>query len=443
MVQDEGLDRPSTIPLLVGYGEVEITPPRGTHLAGVVARRGRKAERLRDRLCARALFLATPEGSAVLVVADLLLITSALHAAVAARLGIAPERLLLAATHNHSGPGQYWDLRRGALFMGPYRQELFDRLAAALAEAGARARGAAAPARAAAAAVEVVGASANRRQRLGPVDPELALVRFDCGAAPPISLVCFGAHPVVGCEREPHTCSADFPGELCRRLERRGDRAIFFTGAVGGTSPLFPEFPLTLDQHLTLLGDLLERAAERAARRLEPLSPAPLEVAAIPVVLSPPTSRIFPQPGARYAVAEAALTPVRRWLRRMAEEARSETATRLGWLRLGRLAWLGTPADLGVNAALALKRTMRAAGVRNPLVGSQCNDYVGYVHMPDDYRRIPQRGFRWLAAYENAMSLSGHDAGQRFVAALQHHLRGQDVPAAQGPTGAGDGGDGR
>lgn len=422
MVQSGLFEQPSAEPLCVGYGQAAITPEVGVCLAGTVSRRGRRCHHVRDPLLARALALSTPGGAAMLVTVDLLLITRALHAAVAERSGTPPDALLLSATHTHSGPGHYWDVGRGELFMGRYDERAFDRLATGIAAAIDAARAALGPAEARAAAAEVTGVSANRRQLHGPVDPTLQLVRFEPARGKAVSVVSFGAHPVVGCERAPHTCSADFPGELCRRLERRGERALFFTGAVGGLSPLFPEFPLSLDAHLTLLGDLLERGVEEAEQRLVPVASGPLQAGAVPVALPEPRCDIFPQRGAAFAVAEAVTTPLRRYLRDMGAAARQADRTALAWIRLGDAAWLGTPCDLGVNVALELQQVMGRHGIRHPFVGSQCGDYVGYVHLPADYRRVPEPGYRHMALYENAMSLSGHDMGRRFVAAWDQHL---------------------
>jgi hypothetical protein len=429
VVERDSSDRlASSQPLRVGYGQEEITPSIGVCLAGNVSRRGRRCTSIRDPLFARALHLTTPTAEAYLVAVDLLVCTQALHRAVAERASVAPDTLLLSATHTHSAPGQYWDLGRGELFMGPYEGQIFEQLAERIATAIERSRAAPAPTRARAGAAEVVGASGNRRQRGGPVDPELRLLRFEPDAGAPISVVCFGAHPVVGGQLQPHTCSADYPGELCRRLEARGERAIFFTGAVGGLSPLFPEFPLSMDEHLTLLGDLLERGVERAERALRPVAADPLQASAIFVPRPRPSCAIFPSSGFASALAEAATTPLRRYVTRMGEDGWHPGDTRLGWVRLGDAAWLGTPCDLGVNVALALKRAMREAGIRHPFVGSQCDDYVGYVHLPADYQLAPEPGFRQMAWYENAMSLSGRDMGARFVAALGQHLASSREP---------------
>lgn len=408
-------------PLRVGYGRVDITPALGCHLAGVVDRHGRVCTRIRDPLHARAIQLSTDNAQAYIVAADLLLTTDRLHAAVAARAGVAPEQLLLSATHNHSGPGGYWDLGRGKLFMGPFRQGVFDRLVDAMALAIEQARQTRPVMRVRASSSELAGVSANRRQLHGPVDPEMVLVRFELSDAPPIEVVSFGAHPVVGCEREPGVCSADFPGELCARLEQRGSRPLFFTGAVGGLSPLFTEFPVDLDQHLQLLGDLLELGVERAAEGLVEVAAADLDARTIDVRLPAPSCSIFP-PGQRWwRLANLAATPLRRFLLGMAREARGSDRARLPLIRLGEVAWLGTPCDLGVNVALALKAVLHRAGAAYALVGSQCNGYVGYVHLPEDYDHVPETGFRHMAFYENAMSLSGFHLGRAFVEALQEN----------------------
>jgi hypothetical protein len=270
------------------------------------------------------------------------------------------------------------------------------------------------------ASATVAGASANRRRLHGPVDPELSLLRFARDSGSPIDVVSFGAHPVIGSERENGTISADFPGELCARLERRGVSPLFFQGAVGGLSPLFPEFPMKLDEHLALVGDVLERGYERAERSLEPLAPAGLEARRLPVALDAIRCKMLPPHGPWFAAGEAALAPLRGFIERLGRDGRtSEPEARLHLLRLGEAALLGTPCDLGVQVALALKRVLRDAGVRLPLVGSQAGGYVGYVHLPDDYAHVPEPGFREMAYYENALSLAGWDTGAAFVRAVR------------------------
>ncbi len=412
--------------LRAGYARVELTPEVGCTLAdaplgSAFTGAPRLSTSLRDPLYARALHLSSGRTEVTIVVGDLLLITARLHAEVAARAGASRATLVLAATHTHSGPGSYWQAGRAERMVGRFDPRMFERLASGLAEAARRARDDARPATLRASVAAAAGASANRRERLGPVDPDLTLLRFDVAGAAPIDLWSFSAHPVIGSERENGTISADFPGEVCRRIDARGLRSVFLQGAVGGLSPLFPEFPTTYDEHLTLVGDVLERAWEQAQRALVPAAAEPLSVSRPSVALGAVECSVFPS-GARWKLAEQALTPLRRWLVRLGEEGREGSTADLHHVRMGDAAFVGAPCDLGVRVALDLKRALRDAGVEYPIAGSQCGGYLGYVMAPADYEHAPEAGFREMALYENAMSLSGRDLGIRWVRELTRTL---------------------
>ncbi|MCG8469459.1 MAG: neutral/alkaline non-lysosomal ceramidase N-terminal domain-containing protein [Gemmatimonadetes bacterium] len=94
-----------------GIGRVDITPPPGIGLAGY-GPEGRVAAGHRSRLYARALVLEDRTGERLaLLVADLPLVSAILQRGTAARLRpsdcLGADRLLLAATHTHAGPGNY------------------------------------------------------------------------------------------------------------------------------------------------------------------------------------------------------------------------------------------------------------------------------------------------------------------------------------------------
>ncbi|MCB9787971.1 MAG: neutral/alkaline non-lysosomal ceramidase N-terminal domain-containing protein [Deltaproteobacteria bacterium] len=406
--------------LRAGYGSADVTPALGDPLGGVVTREPRRTQHIRDRLHARALALRLGETRAVLVAAEILVVTPELHAAASRLAGLTPSQLLISATHTHSGLGAYWAPPLPVRFMGPYDQAIFDRLAQAIADAAIEALDDLAPADIQAASTSVSGASANRREPLGPVDPELQLVRFERGGRQPIDLWSFGAHPVIGSELAPNTATGDWPGEVCRRLEAHGAHAIFFQGAVGGLSPLFPELPIPLETHLRLVSDLIETGVQRAREHLLGLEVTGLRARVLPLALPETACRVLPPAGVRDRLLEVALSPARAWVAHRAREARPpDGAAPVHLVELGPVALVGTPCDLGVRVALALKSTLRSAGVRHPLVGSQCDAYVGYVHLPEDYAQRPPKGFRQMGLYENAMSFSGWDLGARMVEAVR------------------------
>jgi neutral ceramidase len=97
--------------LEAGVSEEDITPPPGLPMFGysVDAKRGAG---FRTRLFARAIVLDPPDGKVLaFVVCDLGASSSLLHKEIARRIAqrtpISFDRLMLSATHTHSGPGGY------------------------------------------------------------------------------------------------------------------------------------------------------------------------------------------------------------------------------------------------------------------------------------------------------------------------------------------------
>lgn len=98
-----------------GFGRADITPPPGAGLFGY-GPEGRRAEGFRQRLHARALVVEDARGERLaLVTAELGAVPTLLHRRVAEALlhrhpdglGLGADRLFLAATHTHAGPGNF------------------------------------------------------------------------------------------------------------------------------------------------------------------------------------------------------------------------------------------------------------------------------------------------------------------------------------------------
>ena len=106
---------PAPVPggLRAGFGARDITPPPGVGMSAFSAD-SRQAVGFRQRLYARAIVLEDNSGErAALVVVDLGMVSLVLHRRVADRTlrsgtGIGADRLLLSATHTHSGPGNFF-----------------------------------------------------------------------------------------------------------------------------------------------------------------------------------------------------------------------------------------------------------------------------------------------------------------------------------------------
>jgi neutral ceramidase len=92
---------------LAGAGKVDITPPPGYPLGGHSIG-GKMARGYWTRLYARAFYFQNTGGqSLILVSCELFAIPAGLYAEVARDLKLAPESLIIAATHTHQGPAGF------------------------------------------------------------------------------------------------------------------------------------------------------------------------------------------------------------------------------------------------------------------------------------------------------------------------------------------------
>ena len=129
---------------IAGANRVDITPPAGYPMAGY-GPAGALARGYWTRLYARAFYLRDEKGQPVVLVScDLWAIPAGLHARVAQlvnkerRVYLPPERLVIAATHTHHGPGNYAsaEVHNGfASFYARFDPRLFEWLSKRIAEA--------------------------------------------------------------------------------------------------------------------------------------------------------------------------------------------------------------------------------------------------------------------------------------------------------------------
>lgn len=152
-----------------GLARVDITPPPGLGMAGS-GPEGRRSTGYRTRLYAQALVLEDSSGERIaLVVADLAHVPANLHRLAAARLvesvGIGADRLIISATHTHSGPGHFYGDRQynsNAARLAGYDPRVTDLLVTGVTRAVERATAAARPALAAWGTTVVPGVTWNR-----------------------------------------------------------------------------------------------------------------------------------------------------------------------------------------------------------------------------------------------------------------------------------------
>ena len=273
--------------LRAGVAKVDITPPSDTKVVGHV----RETHGVRDPIRAAILLLDDGRSKAALVTLDLLApwddMVAEVRSAVSAATGIANQNILVACSHNHSGPG--WS--KGS----PYAKRLIEQIGTAAAEAARTSRPAS------------IGYGEgtthfgiNRRKvidgravvRLNPEglnDPRVKVLRIDDGRGlAPMAVVMHAVcHPCVLTWGDKYTepypngypkMSADFPGEAQRFVEMvygAPTQTLFLQGCSGNIRPNLPGLPYRCGDEADLrwigrdLGCEVVRTADRAATREE------------------------------------------------------------------------------------------------------------------------------------------------------------------------------
>ncbi len=218
--------------LYAGFGRSDITPRLGCKLVGYSNRKG-GATGVHDPLTARALVLKSGAQSWALMSTDLCFVSaltvSQARTAIEKRTGIPASHILIATTHNHSGPDD------GEA--GNWDRPLTDLLADAVAQAQAALQ----PASLGSAFGFLYGHSINRRWLDRPVDPALGVIRVDAADGRPLGMVAnFACHGVV-LGPDNLLISADWPGQACRHLEKalgEGSTCLYFQGGCANVNPL-------------------------------------------------------------------------------------------------------------------------------------------------------------------------------------------------------------
>jgi hypothetical protein len=202
-----------------------------------------------DPLWARALVLDDGERRAAMVALDLIGISedqmAEVREAAAGSAGIAPEGLLAAGSHTHSGP------RRGGEEATEEENEYWKTVPGKIVAALEEAAEGLAPARmGAGSGWSAVGI--NRREMLpggrvqlgrnhfGHFDSELGVVRIERADGTPLAAVLNYACHGICLQQDNYLLSADYPGPTRHFFERRvgdGVTAMFFNGACGDVNP--------------------------------------------------------------------------------------------------------------------------------------------------------------------------------------------------------------
>ncbi|MBW7997141.1 MAG: hypothetical protein FVQ81_11345 [Candidatus Glassbacteria bacterium] len=366
--------------LRAGRARVDITPEAGCWLSGW-ASRTKPADGMEDPLYARALVLESGDIKVALLATDLIGVPGDVVARVRGRVrescGIAPDCLMITATHTHFGPAV-----REYEFDGGGNPDYVRKLEVALAECVERASTGTQPARLGADSGSLPEQIYNRRPldsdgkavmtwRLppnssglifGPVDPEVGVVRVeDLDSNLLGSVVNYACHPVAGGSYDPwfYHISADYPGISSGIVESgEGGVCLFTLGTSGNINPR-ERGRLCRGR----VGRALGGESLRVLQRIETSEKAALAATSRQVTLSlkrehDKDANHRPPPG------QSAIT------------------VEVQGIRLGDCILIGLPGEVLVELGLEIKRR---SGVDKLFVVSLANDTIGYICHRESY----------------------------------------------------------
>ncbi|MEN3944164.1 hypothetical protein WJU23_22875 [Prosthecobacter sp. SYSU 5D2] len=273
--------------LKAGVAKVDITPPdaAATKIVGHV----REVTGVRDPLRAGVLILDDGETKAAIVTLDTIgawddMVKDA-RARIEKETGVPSANILIAASHNHSGPGYIENMRWAA--------SLINQLGSAAREASASMK-----TTSIGYGEDRISFGINRRKTYdgrtvvslnpdGPNDPRVKMLRFDDGRTlTPLAVImhavchpCFFTWGDKGSQPYPKgypKISADYPGEAQTFVEMayaQKTRALFMQGCAGDIRPNLPGYPYRCADEADIqwagrdLGGAVARAASYSVTR--------------------------------------------------------------------------------------------------------------------------------------------------------------------------------
>jgi hypothetical protein len=355
---------------------------------------------VKDELFVKAIAIESGGEELLLVVIDALFVLAAeterIRERIQAFTGITPERIMVSATHTHTGP-PIWPGQDEA-----YLAELVRKAADAAILAYRRLR----PARIDFASGREAGIAFNRRFRMkdgtvqtnpgyenpqllepeGPADPEVFVLRIDDEAGQPLAVVTnFACHPdtVGGTE-----ASADYPGSLSRSLKLAlGEQTVslFVPGASGNVNHHDFLRPRTITAgHHIKMGEILAGEVLRVRENItmpegEQLMPLGAARSRFPLLYRQATEEEAAE--ARRTLQRSEARPIERILAerllQTMENPVREAEMEIHAFRIGELAVAGLPGELFAELGLRLKAQAPYAGL---IVNTLCNGTnTGYV----------------------------------------------------------------
>lgn len=369
-----------------GAASTFVDVPIGTPMAGYAARFGPSIGTL-DGLTVSCLLLACDDGQFAIVAIDLVAVDFEMVIEIAERIGVAPDRLAVCASHTHSGPAGV------AARLHPAERPEFDQIMreafiSAAITAHSRASAALERAEIRYGAVVVEGVSANRLSPDGVNDATATVLTATAMTGASIAtFVHFACHPTV-LPAESRMISADFPGTIRRSLcSDRFGTVLFANGAAGDISTRFTRTSQD-ERELERIGRVFAGCMDSMGP-LTPIDPSILATTLNATLTPRSDDELQKELGmARHVSAqrpahervEATRRQGIELLKSMANiDAISPVDVHIGIWRLGKVTLVGVPGELFASLGLEL-----AHAIDDPtLILGYTNGYAGYF--PDQH----------------------------------------------------------
>jgi neutral ceramidase len=396
-----------------GFGKIDITPRLGVELFGYGVYRQRRAERICERLYARAMAVEDGGERWALVSADLgempERVTAEARRLASERTGLAPERMLFHAIHTHSAPAVTYEFTGWGEPDAPY----MERLPHLLAEACRQSVENMEEAQFARAEAPAEGIAFNRelykappydeamKDDWRPEDPERTdttahVIRVNAGGRLKGFMAYFSCHAAL-CGESTNSIHGDYCGAAVNAVEAEnpGATGLFLQGASGDINTCVGHQPEDKSlKALKVIGERFARSIRRGLAEAKPFAAAPIgarlartafarrrmDLAEMKAQLAKQveTIRTDPQGEASGKVRMATVMAhgYRAIIEAMEKGKPMEKAVDMQALRLGEAVVIGTPFEVFHGTKERLKRE---TGVDALLMLGHANGVAGYA----------------------------------------------------------------